>query len=77
MDTHMTPTWMQQAACKSKPSKWFGPEAVRLDRDAARTVCKSCPVQTDCLTHGTRHGESGIWGGRMLHRGHLADRRAS
>jgi WhiB family redox-sensing transcriptional regulator len=59
------PAWMEQAACVAVNPEIFYPED-RRGRDArvARTICASCPVIADCLTHALSHHENhGIWGG--------------
>lgn len=64
-------SWHDHAACKSEdPALFFnsdeseeGFERAQRER-AARRVCASCPVSTECLRHAlTRPEEFGIWGG--------------
>jgi WhiB family redox-sensing transcriptional regulator len=51
----MTADWEAQAACKPYPLDWFFP--VRNNGrggtfhlyDAARTICRQCPVRAECL----------------------------
>ena len=58
--------WRTKAACAGRsPSLWFpdgtghGPAA-----QEALTICRSCPVATECLTHALTQPEHfGIWGG--------------
>jgi len=47
---------------------WFPvsayPKGAELKRaDAAREVCKGCPVRLECLAFALRTGQRGIWGG--------------
>lgn len=53
--------WQQSAACKGKPASlfyWY------TQSEQAKAVCRSCPVQADCLTHALETGEEhGVWGG--------------
>lgn len=61
----MTPIWLDLAACAGHPvDTWF-----RDDRlaDTAKTICRTCPVQTDCLNYAFTNREfddhTGIYGG--------------
>lgn len=62
-----TQEWRQRAACRLVPDgqRWIfwpgkgDPQAIA----AARTVCSSCPVATDCVAHAVAAGEHGVWGG--------------
>lgn len=73
------PEWQVHAACRGRmvngESLWFG--KTFADRLAAREVCRSCPVRTECRDAGrTVHGEwgteFGVWGGEG--RGERGDR---
>jgi WhiB family transcriptional regulator, redox-sensing transcriptional regulator len=63
--------WQDRAACKGMdPTLFFGPEhteVVKEKRDreeAAKAVCRACPVQQECLEHALEAKEAyGIWGG--------------
>lgn len=33
----------------------------------ARTICKTCPIKTQCLEQGIKGGEWGVWGGELLY----------
>ena len=61
--------WRDRAACKDahNPEAWFTEvgEGVELRR-AALKVCRSCPVQADCLRAGLEE-PYGIWGGALPH----------
>jgi hypothetical protein len=57
-------SWKESAACATSPTPdlWFD------DLEAARVVCKGCPVQADCLAEATALEEAGVllwgvWGG--------------
>jgi len=83
----MTQDWWNYAACadvdpNTALSIFFADENKSAENMqkiyAAKTICKSCPVQEDCLkdvmAHETSEGRYGIWGGytakerRALHR---------
>ncbi|CAM5627767.1 WhiB family transcriptional regulator [Streptomyces griseus] len=60
--------WRLHAACREEdPDLFFpigstGPAVVQTAE--AKTVCRSCPVQTACLEWALENGQdSGIWGG--------------
>lgn len=78
--------WQDRAACKGMdPTLFFGPEhteVVKEKRDreeAAKQVCRTCPVNQECLEHALESKEAyGIWGGLTeLERKALLRRRAS
>lgn len=59
-------TWMQQGACRDSPDPdmWFEPERTKRAAEA-RSICRSCPVQSECLSFGSLPGpnaEYGIFG---------------
>jgi WhiB family transcriptional regulator, redox-sensing transcriptional regulator len=63
------------AACRGMdPELWYPSVSATL-AEIARPVaiCRTCPVQVDCLTHALEHHEEhGIWGGvRERPRRHL------
>lgn len=64
----MSDTWRDEAACLGHDtSKWF-PDSPTNGRSAttaqAIQICRSCPVQTQCLTTALTTPEPwGIWGG--------------
>ena len=69
------PAWMDEAVCAQTDPEEFFP-TVGISAAAAKQVCRSCPVQADCLDYAVTHGERfGIWGGltererRRLRRG--------
>lgn len=57
---------MAAAACAGHdPDDWF-PEPEHLPTPAserARAVCRTCPVQPECLQWAVQPAASGIWGG--------------
>ena len=55
--------WRDQAACTYvDPDLWF-PEKGESS-DEAKRICRTCPVQADCLADALAHYEQyGIWGG--------------
>ncbi|WP_375483267.1 WhiB family transcriptional regulator [uncultured Jatrophihabitans sp.] len=65
------PDWFHGAACASvDPDLWF-PEKGEGTRPA-KSVCRSCDVQVECLeyalTHGERHGVGGGASERERHK---------
>jgi WhiB family redox-sensing transcriptional regulator len=63
--------WEGRAACRGRdPVLFFGPNRFepkreRLAREeAARAVCRSCPVMVPCREYAVSSGEAfGVWGG--------------
>ena len=60
--------WREQAACRrTDPDLFFpaGQTGIALDQiEAAKAVCRSCPVQRACLRFALEtNQEAGIWGG--------------
>jgi WhiB family redox-sensing transcriptional regulator len=61
--------WQQSARCRGLPSNVFFPEGLysrrqrRLQEQAAKQVCVSCPVIVACREHALRAPEKyGVWG---------------
>jgi WhiB family redox-sensing transcriptional regulator len=63
--------WQRDAACRGErgsafyPPVRFEPKRERLAREqAAKAICRTCPVRAACLAHALRVDERhGIWGG--------------
>lgn len=63
--------WRGQAACRRTTATVFFPPPhfeLKPEKDerenAARSLCRACPVQQDCLDHALDAREQhGIWGG--------------
>ncbi len=65
--------WHDRAACRDHPEiDWFPSmdqpggqtRAHRANVNAAKAICATCPVRTDCLTEGLAlYYSAGIWGG--------------
>jgi WhiB family redox-sensing transcriptional regulator len=55
--------WSAQGACRRQPTElWF--TSRRADTERARTICDTCPVQTECRAHAmARPALLGIWAG--------------
>ena len=60
--------WRQSAACRhSDPNLFFpigdtGPAVEHAE--AAKAVCRQCPVRVDCLEYAlTSNQDTGVWGG--------------
>lgn len=61
--------WRERAACRHTDAELFFPTgSTGLADDqiqAAKAVCRSCPVQDPCLRFALKtNQESGVWGGR-------------
>jgi WhiB family transcriptional regulator, redox-sensing transcriptional regulator len=62
--------WLDHAACRGSDPELFFPAsdlsagAGRAQVDAAKQVCRRCPVSGTCLSWAFDNGqEAGIWGG--------------
>jgi WhiB family redox-sensing transcriptional regulator len=57
--------WQESASCNSESSDLFFPERNAKPKEirAAKAVCHSCPVVSECLEYALLYGVSGIWGG--------------
>lgn len=60
--------WRQQSACKDEDPELFfppgtgGPALTQIDE--AKTVCRRCPVNSECLHDAMVSGSDfGVWGG--------------
>lgn len=55
--------WRNAALCAQVGGDLWHPEKGESTRDA-KTVCRACPVTTQCLTYALAMGERfGVWGG--------------
>lgn len=64
IDTPMSTSWMESANCSGSKIDFYPELTHRTDITVQRLVCRSCQVQTDCLTYAIRMREAhGIWGG--------------
>lgn len=63
--------WQAVGVCRDRASaQFFHPDddlgriSRRLREAAAKRLCQSCPVRTECATHALTVGEEyGVWGG--------------
>jgi WhiB family redox-sensing transcriptional regulator len=60
--------WLGNAACRDADPELFFPvsdiRAARAQVEAAKKVCRRCPVRGTCLSWALDHEqEAGIWGG--------------
>ena len=55
--------WYRDAACRGQvSSRWFSKDLPTTE--GALTVCRTCPVEPQCLALALEHHElAGIWGG--------------
>ena len=70
--------WRHRAACRDMDPELFFPlgtsDANLLQIDAAKRICRTCPVREPCLRWALNTGDAGVWGGtteaeRRKHRG--------
>lgn len=83
------PGWAEHAACLGQDTDLFFAEATGqpTDHSAARAICNTCQVRTDCLNYALNdpslyNASSGIYGGttfrqRVQIRRHTRERRAA
>lgn len=63
-DVDMDTSWTVQSACYGTDPALFFPERGEPTEPAKR-VCRTCPVQAECLEYALATGEKlGIWGGK-------------
>lgn len=63
-------SWLEEAACKGKPTSMFFPErptpeatSPMTEIKAALAICATCSVIQPCLDYALERKEPGIWGG--------------
>lgn len=54
------PSWHQRAACRDSTVDFF--TETKAGIDAARALCRSCPVTPQCAHYGADE-PAGVWGG--------------
>lgn len=64
----MRDDWRDQSACRGMDGELFFPVGNSAEacaqEEAAKTVCGTCPVRTECLSWALDSGQSsGVWGG--------------
>jgi WhiB family redox-sensing transcriptional regulator len=80
--------WREDALCRDTDPELFFPVgttgAALVQIEQARSICRQCPVQADCLEFALRtNQDSGIWGGtseeerRVLRREFVASQKAA
>jgi WhiB family transcriptional regulator, redox-sensing transcriptional regulator len=72
--------WRHRAACRDEDPELFfpvgnsGPALLQIAE--AKTVCRRCPVVSDCLTWALESGQdAGVWGGMSEDERRAAKRR--
>lgn len=57
--------WPSEALCAQvDPELWFPEKGQTAQAQAAKRICRRCPVQAECLAGAlARHEQDGIWGG--------------
>lgn len=75
------PSWVEDAICKPDDDWAFFPAHGGPDHaQAAKTICRRCPVALACLTYALDFGPrlEGVWGGTTAEERRAAlERRAS
>ncbi|GAB3284898.1 WhiB family transcriptional regulator [Parasphingorhabdus pacifica] len=60
--------------CRRDPDRWFAESPAELER--AKSLCRECPIKTQCLTGALSRGEPwGVWGGEILAHGAVVERK--
>lgn len=64
---HESEDWVAQGACRKYDPELFFPVSTvgpgAQDAELAKAVCRTCPVQNECLRWALRAGEAhGVWG---------------
>ncbi|NBQ97706.1 MAG: WhiB family transcriptional regulator [Microbacteriaceae bacterium] len=59
----MRPKWQDRSNCKDVGTDIFFHERYHHAVREAKTLCKACPVQQDCLEYAIVNECVGIWGG--------------
>ena len=62
----MLDEWAQHPdrGCAGVDPDFFFPVSTTSPQvEAAKAVCRPCPVRRECLEHAMTRGEKGIWGG--------------
>jgi WhiB family redox-sensing transcriptional regulator len=64
-------SWMPLGACHNEDPELFFPAGrgrpARSKIDAAKAVCRDCPVRAECLSYARGTGQvDGIWGGTTV-----------
>lgn len=67
-------SWTKSASCLDIDTNFFFDkyEESTNVRYGIDKMCKSCPVQRDCLAVGVSRQEYGVWGGVYLEKGKIS-----
>ena len=66
LESMRLPEIFDQATCKSSKPNLFGSEhPARVA--AAKRICSTCPIVSECLTWAINNLEDGVWGGTTKH----------
>jgi WhiB family redox-sensing transcriptional regulator len=65
--------WRERSACKGKQEFFFSDHKSSVVREAKK-ICATCVVRQQCLAHGMKHDEYGIWGGLTANERRMARR---
>jgi WhiB family redox-sensing transcriptional regulator len=59
--------WRDDAACRDIDPELFFPlgtsGACLIQIEAAKQICRTCPVREPCLRWAVDSGDAGVWGG--------------
>lgn len=68
LDTPRGIAWQQRAACRTEDPELFFASGTTaqalLQVEAAKAVCRRCPVMKQCLQWAVDRNEQGVWGGQ-------------
>lgn len=61
--------WQNHAACKDMNPAIFTDAKTKSEVRVAKTVCRGCPVRSDCLGYAVERGVDfpGVWGNTSMH----------
>jgi len=73
-DGIMSKQWQNRARCLDMNTNYFFDryeEDIEF-RNGIDSLCKSCPVQRECLASGVSRQEWGVWGGVYFEKGKIS-----
>jgi WhiB family redox-sensing transcriptional regulator len=64
----MNTQWMDRGVCRDEDPELFFPVGTsgpaKVQTEEAKSVCRRCPVSSECLTWALDSGQgAGVWGG--------------
>lgn len=66
--------WIEQANCRDMNTNYFFDKYEEDSdfRNGIDSLCKSCPVQRECLATAVSRQEWGVWGGVYFEKGKIS-----